>query len=83
VQQLPQELKERLQELVSVSAHPDGEFVLTMEEENSGFHAKESGKLRRVLDLLDNAGIPLSAIETHEASLETLFLQLTGRSLRD
>jgi ABC-2 type transport system ATP-binding protein len=32
---------------------------------------------------LDRAGIPVSGIESRRPSLDDVFLQLTGRSLRD
>jgi ABC-2 type transport system ATP-binding protein len=83
VQHVSNELTEKLRGVADVAADHDGGLTLTIEEEDSSFQATETRKLRRVLDLLDNAGIPLEAIETHEASLEMLFLQLTGRSLRD
>jgi ABC-2 type transport system ATP-binding protein len=83
VRKIPSELAERLRGMADVVLTPDDGLVLTIEEGSSGYQATETKKLRRVLDLLDNAGIPLEGIETREANLETLFLQLTGRSLRD
>jgi len=79
----PLELTEQLRGLADVKPAPDGGLALLIEEPDASAQSTETTKLRRVLDLLDNAGIPLAAIETHEASLEKLFLQMTGRSLRD
>lgn len=39
--------------------------------------------LRHVLNVLDAEQVELLSIETHQSSLERLFLELTGRSLRD
>jgi ABC-2 type transport system ATP-binding protein len=39
--------------------------------------------LANVLSLLTEERIPISHVETHDASLERLFLELTGRKLRD
>lgn len=40
-------------------------------------------QLREALNILEEAQVPVLGIETHETSLETLFLRLTGRKLRD
>lgn len=83
VQRVPSELLETLRAMADVAVDPDGGLSLYIEEGHPRSQTTQTEQLRRVLDLLDNSGIPLSAIETHEASLEQLFLQLTGRSLRD
>jgi ABC-2 type transport system ATP-binding protein len=83
VEHVPVQLAEQLRGLADVKAAPEGGLTLLVEEPDASAQSTETKKLRRVLDLLDNAGIPLAAIETHEASLEKLFLQMTGRSLRD
>jgi hypothetical protein len=83
VRNVPSELVEQLRGMAEVAPGADGGLVVTVEEGSSGYQATETKKLRRVLDLLDNAGIPLDGIESREANLESLFLQLTGRSLRD
>ena len=41
------------------------------------------GELRRVLDVLDAEKSELVSVETNQSSLERLFLELTGRRLRD
>jgi ABC-2 type transport system ATP-binding protein len=41
------------------------------------------GHLRAVLEVLEQANVPLLGIRSQEMSLETLFLSLTGRTLRD
>ncbi len=83
VEHVPDGLADQFRGLADVTADPDGGLALSIEESEARAQSTETKKLRRVLDLLDDAGIPLSAIETHEASLEKLFLEMTGRSLRD
>jgi ABC-2 type transport system ATP-binding protein len=39
--------------------------------------------LPALLAALDEAGVPLSMLATHSASLEDVFVKLTGRHLRD
>jgi ABC-2 type transport system ATP-binding protein len=83
LEHVPDEMVEQLRGLADVSVDQEGRLTLLIEEKDADAQSTETKLLRRVLDLLDNAGIPVSAIETHEASLEKLFLQMTGRSLRD
>ena len=83
VEHVPDGLADQFRGFADVTADPDGGLALSIEESEARAQSTETKKLRRVLDLLDDAGIPLSAIETHEASLEKLFLEMTGRSLRD
>lgn len=42
-----------------------------------------SGSVARVVDGLEHAGVDVSGIEVIEPDLETVFLHLTGRALRD
>lgn len=81
--QVPAELVEKFRGLADVNVDLQGEVALSIEEPEAGAQSTETKRLRRVLDLLDNSGVPLSGIETSPASLERLFLDLTGRSLRD
>ncbi len=76
-------LTEDFRRIAEVVVEPDGGLTLFIKNGNLPSDLKRASSLRRVLDLLDDAGIPLAAIETQEPSLEMLFLQLTGRSLRD
>ncbi len=49
-------------------------------------HAEEetlNATLTRILQLLEGAGVRLHAVETHEPNLERLFLEMTGKRLRD
>ncbi len=83
VRTVPADVREALQGIAEVSQDPEGGLTLFIAEDDSSVQGAETKKLRRLLDLLDNSGIPLTAIETRKATLEKLFLQLTGRSLRD
>ena len=42
-----------------------------------------AARLARILQLLTDRGIPVRSVETQSANLERLFLDLTGRQLRD
>lgn len=77
------ELTAKLRGIAQLRVEPDGSLSLSIEDGHSNLNTTQTTQLRQVLDLLDDARIPLTAIETQAASLEKLFLQLTGRSLRD
>lgn len=74
-------LAAEFRKVADVVVNPDGGLTLIIK--NGGVQQQTASSLRQVLDLLDDAQIPLTAIETQEPSLEMLFLELTGRSLRD
>jgi len=81
VPSLPPDLAARLGSSAKVQTDPDGSISLLIQESlESKAHP---GDLRRVLELLESAKIPLLGIRAQETSLETLFLSLTGRTLRD
>ncbi len=81
---LPPELVTRLRECAAdVRTDPDGTTSILIRENLQSQKVVHAAHLRSVLDLLENAMVPLLGVETHETSLETLFLQLTGRKLRD
>ncbi len=75
------ELIAEFRRIADVIVDPGGGLTLIIK--NGDLQPQRASSLRHVLDLLDDARIPLTAIETQEPSLEMLFLQLTGRSLRD
>lgn len=77
------ELTVRLREIAEVNLESDGGMTVYIKKSDLPSEATQGTQLRRVLELLSDAEIPLTAIETQEPSLEKLFLQLTGRSLRD
>jgi ABC-2 type transport system ATP-binding protein len=83
VASFPAELIPKLSSIAEVISEPDGKSSIVIRDTLSSPTAKHSGKLRVVLDVLENAGIPLLSVKSQEMSLETLFLSLTGRTLRD
>jgi len=83
VASFPAELIPKLSSIAEVISEPDGKSSIVIRDTLSSTTAKHSGKLRVVLDVLENAGIPLLSVKSQEMSLETLFLSLTGRTLRD
>lgn len=85
VPRLPADLAESLRGFadVHVESNGVGSASIVIHEALQKRDGTQTDHLRLVLDLLDKASVPMTAIETHEASLEQLFLQLTGRSLRD
>jgi ABC-2 type transport system ATP-binding protein len=83
VPSLPGDLTARLGEYAEVQDEPSGGVSIFIRESLETRRAGQSEKLRRVLEILEQAKIPLRHISTQEASLETLFLSLTGRTLRD
>ena len=80
---LPPELSAQLVEIAEVRSDPDGETSVLVHDSIESQRKGHSGQLRAVLDILEKGEIPWRGINTEEASLESLFLQLTGRTLRD
>ena len=80
---LPPEIVARLNKLAEVRTDPDGSMRIVILEKLQNQTQVRPVHLRATLDLLEDAQIPLLGIETIETSLETLFLRLTGRKLRD
>ncbi len=85
---LPTEIVTKLAGLADVHAGPEGNTRLLiregLENENAGPPGPlRPSPLRTVLELLEEAKIPLVGIKSRETSLEVLFLRLTGRTLRD
>jgi ABC-2 type transport system ATP-binding protein len=70
-------------ELVEVIAASNGDAQLRLRTDPSDAESDLSDRLARLLDALHARRIPVKAIETREANLEQLFLDLTGRRLRD
>lgn len=77
--------REQLGGLIETNGSPNGD------ESRLVLHRSEShstgdgliGELRRVLDVLDAEKSELVSVETNQSNLERLFLELTGRRLRD
>jgi ABC-2 type transport system ATP-binding protein len=80
---LPADLVTKLHAIAHVRSDPDGKMSILVHESLETQNAGHPGHLRVVLELLEEAMIPLLGIKTRETSLETLFLSLTGRTLRD
>ncbi len=59
------------------------ECLVTVRRENSDQPQEFARRLADVLERLAGSGAELETIETHEHNLEQLFLELTGRRLRE
>lgn len=80
---LTADLVARLSKVATVDTD-DGEtnriLIQEMVQKDQGLRPRQ---MREALNMLEDAQVPVLGIETHETSLETLFLSLTGRKLRD
>lgn len=83
VDTLPSEVAQRVYGLAEIRRSDEGYVELVIRDERDGKQDGPTAHLRAVLDILEEASISVIGIETHEISLETLFLSLTGRKLRD
>lgn len=66
-----------------VVAHLPGAQVTVEEDRIKLLAARGRQLLPQVIKALDEAGITLQSVEIREPNLEAVFLQLTGRALRD
>jgi ABC-2 type transport system ATP-binding protein len=80
---LPREIESQLNGSATIVTEGDGNVSIRVAESVDAQREGRAVHLRSVLELLENAKIPLLGITTQETSLETLFLSLTGRTLRD
>ncbi|MDB5346907.1 MAG: transporter ATP-binding protein [Schlesneria sp.] len=81
VESLPAEVAAKLQGIAEIETDDQGK---TRIEVSQTLHRRDdSNRLRSVFEILDRAGIPLESLASQKTSLETLFLKLTGRRLRD
>lgn len=80
---VPSELAAKFGDNAVVHTDSDGSCRILIQEQSDPGKEVRSVQLRRVLELLEGANVPLLDIETNATCLETLFLQLTGRKLRD
>jgi ABC-2 type transport system ATP-binding protein len=80
---LSSELTNQLARSAKVHADADGSTRIVIQEKTEARNEMRKDRLRTVLDLLESENVPLLGIETNAKSLESLFLQLTGRKLRD
>jgi ABC-2 type transport system ATP-binding protein len=79
----PDDLKHRLIGLADVEPLADGEARIVLRRDRKRSPAEINGRLAAVVEILARAGTDLVSIETQEHNLERLFLELTGRKLRD
>ena len=77
------ELKSQLQGLAEIVASDGDQFRVVIKHEGHALPGVVAGRLARVVELLAAADVEILSIETHRQSLEGLFLELTGRKLRD
>ena len=76
-------LAEELKGLATVEATDKGDARITLKSHHKGNTADLTDRLMHVLDALKQSGAELQGVETRESNLERLFLELTGRTLRD
>ena len=77
------ELKQRLQGLAEVQATNSHESQAVIPRERKSAPGAVTGRLAKVLEALVAAKLDVVSVETREHNLERLFLELTGRKLRD
>ena len=85
VRGLSAQAHEKLSDLIESNGSPNGDesrLVLHRSDSQSSGDGL-IGELRRVLDVLDAEKSELVSVETNQSNLERLFLELTGRRLRD
>ena len=62
------------------------EYVISLEPSEEGIVVKvtqDKGVFKSIVDILHDEGVSINSMDIQEANLETVFLQLTGRILRD
>ncbi len=77
------DLKERLAGLADVVADNGNGSQAIVKRERSADPGVYTGRLAKVMDVLAAGGLDVLSVETREHNLERLFLELTGRKLRD
>ena len=77
------DLERRLMGLADVVAMDARESRVVIRRERKVGASAATRRLAKALDLLVAAGIDILSVETHEQNLESLFLEMTGRTLRD
>ena len=80
---IPEELASRLSQYGIIEDGSAGVKRICIRENLKHASGEHRGRIRTVLELLENANVPLLGMTSQETSLETLFLSLTGRKLRD
>ena len=72
-----------LQGAAEVRHATDGEALVVIATEHRQTKAALNERLPLAIERLRQAGIEIKSVETRESNLERLFLELTGRKLRD
>ena len=72
-----------LQGAAEVRHATDGEALVVIATEHGQTKAALNERLPLAIERLRQAGIEIKSVETRESNLERLFLELTGRKLRD
>ena len=80
---LPEQVESQILRQAALQTEPDGGVSILIHDKVETPQAGHTARLRAVLESLEAAHVPILEIKTQEASLETLFLRLTGRKLRD
>ena len=83
VEGLTTENARRLCDSFDVRRGGDSRAQITAMHTVNGHSGDLCGRLARLLGTLDKCGVTVNAIESRESDLEQLFLELTGRHLRD
>jgi ABC-2 type transport system ATP-binding protein len=76
-------VKQQLAGLADVTATNGQESHAIITREHKAAPGVITGRLAKVLEALAQARLEVLSVETHENNLERLFLDLTGRTLRD
>jgi ABC-2 type transport system ATP-binding protein len=76
-------LEEKLNGIGRIEAGTNGAATIIIPREHGEEQQRLNEKLTRVLRLLEQAEVDLHGVESNDANLERLFLQLTGNRLRD
>jgi ABC-2 type transport system ATP-binding protein len=81
--EIPSDVVAKLQSMATLQQDADGTTRVLVRENLSTQKQVRLTEMQSVMEVLGQADVPILGIETHEISLETLFLRLTGRKLRD
>ncbi len=83
VEGLTTENAKRLCDSFDIRRTGDSRAEIVTQHNVNGRAANLGGRLARLLGTLDECGVTVQGIESRESDLEQLFLDLTGRHLRD
>lgn len=78
-----QNLETLLKGLARIEPADDGEALAVISTDQGQSKVALNERLPQALSRLTQAGIEIKSVETRESNLERLFLELTGRKLRD